>query len=343
MQVKGVELTHRNFIAVTANYFYQRLEKSSPSVGLSTVPLFHVFGFHYLLKSVALGETVVVMGRFDLGKMLRAVEEHKVTLLAVAPPVVAGMVKSDLTRKFDLQSLEAVGSGAAPLGLDLRIEAFKKKFPKVSLYQGYGMTETSGALSRPVGDDEYARLSSVGKLIGTIEAKIVDLDTGVGLPQGKLGELWIRGPTVMKGYVDNHKANSETLVGDGWLRTGDICYIDDEGFLFVIDRVKELIKYKGYQVSPAELEELLLSHPDIMDAAVIPYPDEDAGQVPLAFVVCRPKSNLDEQQIIDFIGKQVSPYKKVRRVAFISSIPKSASGKILRKELLKNSLPRSKI
>ncbi|CAA0823468.1 4-coumarate--CoA ligase-like 9 [Striga hermonthica] len=133
-QVKGVELTHRNFIAVTANYFYQRLEKSSPSVGLPTVPLFHVFGFHYLLKSVALGETVVVMGRFDLGKMLRAVEEHKVTLLAVAPPVVAGMVKSDLTRKFDLQSLEAVGSGAAPLGLDL-IEAFKKKFPKVSLYQ----------------------------------------------------------------------------------------------------------------------------------------------------------------------------------------------------------------
>ncbi|GER47489.1 4-coumarate CoA ligase [Striga asiatica] len=342
-QAKGVELTHRNFIAVTANYFYQRQEKSSPSVVLYTVPLFHVFGFNYLLKSMALGETVVVvMGRFDLGKMLRAVEEHKVTLLVVAPPVVVGMVKSDLTRKFDLQSLEAVGSGAAPLGLDL-IEAFNKKFPKVSLFQGYGMTETNGAVSRPVGDDEYARLGSVGKLIGTIEAKIVDLDTGVGLPPGKLGELWIRGPTVMKGYVDNHKANSETLVGDGWLRTGDICHINDEGFLFVIDRVKELIKYKGYQVSPAELEHLLLSHPDIMDAAVIPYPDEDAGQVPLAFVVRRPKSNLDEQQIIDFIGKQVSPYKKLRRVAFISSIPKSASGKILRKELRENSLTRSKI
>ncbi|KAI3463087.1 hypothetical protein Pfo_019750 [Paulownia fortunei] len=341
-QVKGVALTHRNFIAITANYYYQRQERLSATVGLYTVPYFHVFGFHYCLKSVALAETVVVMERFELGKMLRAVEEHKVTHLAVVPPIVVGMVKSDLTQSFDLGSLEAVGCGAAPLGIDL-IEAFRKKFPRVFLFQGYGMTETSGAAFRAVNPDEYVRWGSVGKVLGTSEAKIVDLDTGIGLPPGKQGELWVRGPTVMKGYVDDPKVNSETLVSDEWLRTGDVCYIDNEGFLFVVDRVKELIKYKGYQVSPAELEQLLLSHPGIVDAAVIPYPDEEAGQVPLAFVVRYPGSNLDERQIVEFIGKQVAPYKKVRRVAFVSSISKSASGKILRKELQKISLPESKL
>ncbi|KAL6587415.1 hypothetical protein OROMI_000393 [Orobanche minor] len=305
-QVKGVQITHRNFIAIIANYYYQRQEWSSPTVGLYAVPYFHVFGFYYCLKSVALGDAVVSMERFDLGKMLTVVEEHKVTLLAVAPPVVLGMAKSDLTRKFDLGSLEAVGCGAAPLGIDL-IEAFTKKFPKVSLFQGYGMTETSGAAFRPVGGDEYNRWGSVGKLIGTNIAKIVEVDTGIALPPGKQGELWIKGPTVMKGYVDDDKANSETLVSGGWLRTGDICYIDEEGFLFVVDRVKELIKSKGYQVSPAELEQLLLSHPDIVDAAVMPYPDEEAGQVPLAFVVRHPRSNLDEGQIIEFVRKQVAP------------------------------------
>ncbi|KAK6128277.1 hypothetical protein DH2020_037975 [Rehmannia glutinosa] len=296
-QVKGVAITHRNFIAITANYYSQRQERSSPTVGLYTVPYFHVFGFHYCLKSVALGDAVVVMEeRFELGKMLRAVEELK----------------------------------------------------------GYGMTETSGVAFRPMGDDEYVRWGSVGKLLGTNEAKIVVPDTGIALPPRKAGELWIKGPTVMKGYVGDPKMNSRILRVDGWLRTGDICYIDDEGFLFVVDRVKELIKYKGYQVSPAELEQLLLSHPDIVDAAVIPftfipkmyyysYPDEEAGQVPLAFVVRCPKSELDEGQVVEFIGKQVAPYKKVRRVAFISSIPKSAAGKILRKELLKISLSQSKL
>ncbi|KAL7135904.1 hypothetical protein ABFS83_11G129500 [Erythranthe nasuta] len=341
-QTKGVALTHRNLIAVVANFYHQRQERPSPAVGLYTIPYFHVFGFHYSLKSVALAETVVVMERFELGKMLRAVEEHKVTHLAVVPPIVVGMVKSDVTRNFDLGSLEAVGSGAAPLGTDL-IEAFTKKFPGISLFQGYGMTETSGAAFRAINREEYCRWGSVGKLAGTNEAKIVDLETGIALPPGKQGELWIRGPTVMKGYVDDTKANSETLVSGEWLRTGDVCYIDEEGFLFVVDRLKELIKYKGYQVAPVELEQLLLSHPDIVDAAVVPYPDEEAGQVPLAFVVRSPQSNLDERQIIEFIGKQVAPYKKVRRVAFISSIPKSASGKILRKELQKILLPESKL
>ncbi|KAK4483206.1 hypothetical protein RD792_010386, partial [Penstemon davidsonii] len=306
-EMKCVALTHRNFIASTANFYYQRAERSSPVVGLYAVPYFHIFGFHYMMKSVALGEAVVVMERFDLGRILRAVEEYKVTHLAVVPPIVVAMVKSDLTEKFDLGSLEDVRSGAAALHLD-SMKAFTKKFHWVFVYQGYGMTETTGAAFRAVSPDEYIKWGSVGKLIGNCEAKIVDPNTAIALPPGKQGELWFKGPTVMKGYVDDPKGNSETLVSDGWLRTGDICYIDEEGFLFVVDRLKELIKYKGYQVAPADLEKLLLSHPDIVDAAVIPYPDEEAGQVPLAYVVRHPQSNLDEGQIIEFVGKQVSSF-----------------------------------
>nr|QTO31276.1 4-coumarate-CoA ligase [Ocimum kilimandscharicum] len=245
--VKGVVLTHRNLIASTANYYFVHKERSSPVVGIYMTPYFHIFGFHYCLKSVALTETVVVMGRFELAKMLKSMEDYRVTNLAVVPPIVVAMVKSNLTQKFDLGSLEAVGCGAAPLGIDL-MEVFAQKFPKIHLYQGYGMTETSGAAFRAINPQEYAKRGSVGKLIGTNEAKIVDLQTGTALPPGKKGELWLRGPTIMKGYADDNKANSEALVSGGWLRTGDVCYIDEKGFLFVVDRMKEMIKYKGYQV-----------------------------------------------------------------------------------------------
>ncbi|XP_073143815.1 4-coumarate--CoA ligase-like 9 [Henckelia pumila] len=340
--VKAAMLTHRNFIAITACFYHQRLERTFPAVVLCTSPYFHVYGLSFSLKSVALTEAVVVMERYELGRMLKAVEEYKVTHLSVVPPIVLAMVKNDASDNFDLGSLEAVGCGAAPLGKDVS-DAFIKKFDGVTLHQGYGMTETSGGIFRTASPEESLRWGSVGKLQPNCEAMIVDPETGTQLPPGKQGELWVRGPMVMKGYVDDPKANSETLVMDGWLRTGDVCYIDDEGFLFVVDRLKELIKYKGYQVPPVELEQLLHSHPDIVDAAVIPYPDEEAGQVPLAFVVRRPQSSLDEGQVMKFIAEQVAPYKKVRRVVFIGSIPRNASGKILRRELTKILLPHSKL
>lgn len=341
-EVKGVKLTQRNFIASIANYHAQRTETDLPAVMLYTVPLFHVFGFHFVLKSVASTETVVVMERFDLKKMLKAVEDFRVTQLVVAPPVVVAMAKGNVTHGYDLSSLKAVGSGGAPLGKDL-MQAFEDKFPKTMLYQGYGLTETSGAAFRAATTEEMLRRGSVGRLLANVEAKIVDPDTGIALPPGEQGELWIKGPTIMQGYIGDPKTTSETLVPGGWLRTGDLCYIDHHGYLFVVDRLKELIKYKGYQVAPAELEELLQSHPDIGDAAVIPYPDEEAGQLPMAFVVRRPQSALNKEQVIDFISKQVAPYKKIRRVAFVSSIPKSPSGKILRKELKRIHFPGSKL
>ncbi|KAK4845614.1 hypothetical protein QYF36_007098 [Acer negundo] len=205
--------------------------------------------------------------------------------------------------------------------------------------KGYGLTESTASVSRTIGPEECKRWGSAGKISGGIEAKIVDPETGKALPPRREGEIWIRGPTIMKGYIGDPGATSETLLKDGWMRTGDLCYIDEAGFLFVVDRLKELIKYKGYQVAPVELEQLLLSHPDIADAAVIPYPDEVAGQVPMAFVVRQLRSNLNQAQIMDFVAKRVAPYKKIRRVAFVNSIPKNPSGKILRKELRKVAVP----
>lgn len=341
-EVKGVKLTQRNFIASIADYHAQKTERMSPAVMLYTVPFFHVFGFHFVLKSVAVTEAVVVMERFDLKKMLKAVEDFKVTQVLAAPPVVVAMVKGSVTHGYDLSSLEAVGSGGAPLGKDL-MQAFAEKFPNIILYQGYGLTETSGGGFRAATTEEMLRRGSVGRLVANSEAKIVDPDTGIALPPGEQGELWIKSPTIMQGYIDDPKTTSETLMPGRWLRTGDLCYIDHQGYLFVVDRLKELIKYKGYQVAPAELEQLLQSHPDIVDAAVIPYPDEEAGQLPMAFVVRRPQSALNKEQVIDFISKEVAPYKKIRRVAFVSSIPRSPSGKILRKELKRIHLPGSKL
>ncbi|GMY05629.1 4-coumarate--coa ligase-like 9 [Fagus crenata] len=333
-RVKGVMLTHRNVMASVAGPYAHWKGRESPAVILYTVPYFHVFGFFYCLKSVALSEAVVLMERFDLKKMLKAVEEFKVTQVALAPPVVVTMAKTNVTDGYDLNSLEGVVCGAAPIAKDV-ISAFMAKFPKVEFVQGYGLTESTGSVYRTVGSEEILHWGATGRLSGGFEAKIVDPDTSDALPPGKQGELWLRGPSIMKGYIGNPEATSATLVADGWLRTGDLCYIDEEGFLFVVDRLKELIKYKGYQVAPAELEHLLQSHQEIVDAAVIPYPDEQAGQVPMAFVVRSPQSCLSEAEIMDFVAKQVAPYKKIRRIVFVNSLPKSAAGKLLRKDLRK--------
>ncbi|ERN13647.1 hypothetical protein AMTR_s00049p00103270 [Amborella trichopoda] len=189
------------------------------------------------------------------------------------------------------------------------------------------------------------RYGSCGRLSGGSEARIVDPNTLQRLPPCHIGELWLRGATIMKGYIGNEEATNSVLDSEGWLKTGDLCYIDDEGHLFVVDRLKELIKYKAYQVAPADLEDVLLSHPEIANAAVVPYPDEEAGQIPMAFVVRKPQSFLSEAQVMDFIAKQVAPYKKIRRVVFTNSIPKTPTGKLLRKDLIQRALamPASKL
>ncbi|KAL8464223.1 hypothetical protein ACS0TY_033943 [Phlomoides rotata] len=342
-KVKGVVLTHRNLIAVIAGMYQTKISNDEKArkegnyvfvhpVSLFTLPLFHVFGFFMLFRAAAMGESLVLMGKFDFVKMLEAVERYKVTSMPVAPPIISAMIKSDLVDKYDLSSLQVLGSGGAPLGKEVA-DRFRAKFPHVEIIEGYGMTETAGAVTRA--DTREAKIyGSVGQLAQNMEAKIIDPESGDPLPPGKRGELWLRGPSIMKGYAGDDAATAETLDSEGWLKTGDLCYFDSDGFLFIVDRLKELIKYKGYQVPPAELEPLLQSMPEVADAAVIPYPDEDAGQIPMAYVVRKPGTTISATQIMDFIAKQVAPYKKIRRVAFINAIPKSPAGKILRRQLV---------
>ncbi|XP_048138411.1 4-coumarate--CoA ligase-like 9 [Rhodamnia argentea] len=333
-RVKGVLMTHGNMIAALAGP--HQAEPDPKPVWLFPLPLFHVYGFVWILKAFGMGATALLMGKFELEAMLRAVDKYGADTLLLSPPVVLALVKSEHVGRYHLSSLRTTLCGGAPLGKEVS-ERFQQKFPNVELKQGYALTESLSG-SGMMGPDETKQYGSVGRLSANMEAKIVDPVTGEALPPGCKGELWLRGPAIMKGYVGDDKATADTLDPDGWLKTGDLCYFDLEGFLYIVDRLKELIKYKAYRVPPAELEHLLTSHPQIAEAAVIPYPDEEAGQVPMAFVVRKPGAYVAESEIMDFIAEQVTPYKKIRRVAFISSIPKNPAGKILRRELIGHAL-----
>jgi 4-coumarate--CoA ligase len=239
------------------------------------------------------------------------------------------LAKQPIVSNYDLSSLRIVMSGAAPLGAELAAEASERI--GASVIQGYGMTELSPVTHVcPVGD---SRPGSIGVLLPNCEARLVDPDTGDDVSSGSPGELWLRGPMVMKGYLNNEEATTATIDDDDWLHTGDIAEVDGDGHFKIVDRVKELIKYKGFQVPPAELEALLLTHPAIADCAVIPVDDEEAGEIPKAFVVTKPDHVLDAAAVMAFVAEHVASYKQVREVEFIDEVPKSASGKILRRLL----------
>ncbi|PVH31578.1 hypothetical protein PAHAL_9G181300 [Panicum hallii] len=326
---KGVVLTHRNFIAAATMVTSDQDQLGEGrNVLLCFLPMFHIFGMSVVtLGQLQRGNTVVVMARFDLDAVLAAVERHRVTYLFCAPPVMIALAKHGSGGRYDLSSLRCIGSGAAPLGNDV-MEVVADKFPDAEIIQGYGMTETCGIISLEYPQKGRAlQFGSTGALVIGVEAKIVDVKTMKHLPPNQLGEICLRGPNIMRGYF-------EFTIKQRWLHTGDLGYFDERGQLYVVDRLKELIKYKGFQIAPAELEGLLLSHAEILDAVVIPYPDLEAGEVPIAYVVRSPKSSLSEFDVQKFIEKQVTYYKRLRKVTFVESVPKSASGKILRRELI---------
>ena len=328
---KGVMLTHYNLVAnVVQTDAVERLTEKEVFVGI--LPFFHIYGMVTLMSGVLrVGATVVTMPRFDLEQFLGLVQKHRVTMGYLVPPIVLALARHPAVDRYDLSSLTDVLSGAAPLPESVARECAART--GISVRQGYGLTETSPVTHFSPRDREI-RLTSVGTATPNTTFRIVDLATGEEAPAGALGEIRIRGPQVMKGYLRNPEATRAMFDDDGWLRTGDVGRADADGYLYVVDRVKELIKYKGMQVAPAELEAVVQSHPAVADAAVIPSPDEEAGEAPKAFVVVKPGAAVTADEIMAYVAGRVAPHKKVRRVAFIDAIPKVPSGKILRRELV---------
>jgi acyl-CoA synthetase (AMP-forming)/AMP-acid ligase II len=276
------------------------------------------------------GATVVTLPRFDFEQVLKTMQDYRVTFAHLVPPIVLAMSKSPLVDGYDLSSLHTIFSGAAPLGEELARACAERL--GCAVVQGYGMTETSPATH--LSSKAHNKPGSVGLCVPNMECRLVSVETGEEVGAGERGEIHVRGPQVMKGYLGLPEATAQTVDAEGWLHTGDVALVDEEGFFFIVDRAKELIKYKAFQVAPAELEAVLLTHPSVADAAVIPSPDEEAGEVPKAFVVVKEGHGMSEAEVLGYVASHVAPYKKVRRVEFVTQIPKSPSGKILRRLLV---------
>ena len=326
---KGVMLTHRNLVANLVQTA-AILPIAEGETVLSFLPFFHIYGMQVLMNGALFqGGQVVTMPRFDLEQFLELCQQHGVKRAFVAPPIVLALAKHPAVDDYDLTALTQVFSGAAPLGAELALEAGKRLGCEV--VQGYGMTELSPVShATPAGG---FKPGTIGVLAPSTECRIVDSDSGEDLGLNEDGEIWVRGPQVMPGYLNNPEATAETIDSDGWLHTGDVGHIDEDGHFTIVDRLKELIKYKGFQVPPAELEALLVTHPAVADAAVIGIPDDEAGELPKAFVALKPGATAGAEDIQSFVAGQVAHYKQIRLLEFVDEIPKSASGKILRRML----------
>jgi acyl-CoA synthetase (AMP-forming)/AMP-acid ligase II len=334
---KGVMLTHRA-LGGMALIPEGMGELAETDVVPGHLPLFHAFGVLTTLTScLASGTTSVILPRFDFELFLRLIQDYGVNHAFAAPPILVQLAKNPIIDNYDLSSLKAITCGAAPLGAELEV-AVRERIGCI-VKQGYGMTELAPSHIAPI-DVPASKQGSIGVCVPSTDAMIVDLKTGMPVEPGKKGEIWLRGPAGMKGYLNDPEATAATLDADGWIHTGDLGWADEDGYFYVVDRLKELIKYKGYGVAPAELEAVMLSHPAVADAAVIRSPDEDAGEVPKAFVVL--KAPATGEELMGYVAERVAPYKKIRRVEFIDEIPKSATGKLLRRVLVERELERQR-
>ena len=328
---KGVMLTHRNLVANLS-----QIQVGSPIEADDTVigclPFFHIYGMTVIMnQGLLVGATIVTMPRFDLEQFLELIEVHGATQLYVVPPIALALAKHPAVDGRDLSTVRTITCGAAPLGAELADRVEERVGS--SVIQGYGLTETSPVthLMRPHWEN---RPGSIGRPVPMNECRIIDPESGEDVDgAGERGELWIRGPQVMMGYLNNPEATAATVDAEGWLHSGDIGTADADGFFRIVDRLKELIKYKGFQVAPAELEALITTHPAVADVAVIGVADEEAGELPKAFVVPAGEE-LDPDELMAWVAEQVSPQKRIRLVEAVEEIPKSPSGKILRRVLV---------
>src|SRR5215831_12153957 len=317
---KGVMLTHRNVIAqclaIEAVNDSDVILPGAPV--LAVLPFFHIYGIMaFLTFGLMRGAKLVTMPRFDLEQYIQLARRHEVPLLHVVPPILLALAK--YPGELALPHLKAALAGAAPLSPELAAEFSRRSGAMV--YQVYGMTEVSGATHLGTLDPARNKPGSIGRLIGNAEARVVSVATGEDVAAGERGEIWVRGPFVMKGYFENAEATALTIDGDGWLHTGDIGYVDGDGDFWVVDRLKELIKYKGLQVAPAELEAVLLQHPAIADCAVYQQPDAEAGEIPKAAVVLKRGASATADELMQFVAARVSPHKRVRALRLVDAIP----------------------
>ena len=327
---KGVMLTHHNLVAnLCQTHSVEQLSDEEVLIGI--LPFYHIYGMVVIMSgAIRAGGTIVTMPRFDLEQFLELLQKYGVTMAYLVPPIVLALAKHPIVDNYDISKLRNILSGAAPLPEPVAEACIERH--GVMLRQGYGLTETS-PVTHANGKDREIKNASVGFALPNTEYRIIDLGTETDAETGQLGEVWIRGPQVMKGYLNDPAATSDMIDDKGWLHSGDIGYADADGYLFVVDRVKELIKYKGMQVAPAELEGVIQAHPAVADVAVIPVPDLEAGEIPKAFVVLKPDAQATGEEIMTHVADRVAPHKKVRLVEFIDAIPKVPSGKILRREL----------
>ena len=325
---KGVCLSHRNLV-MNVDQTATAAEFQKGETAAAFLPFFHIYGMTVMMNMhLACGGILITMPRFDLDLFLRISQNHMSRRMWIVPPVALALAKHPLVEEYDLSLIDQVFSGAAPMGRELS-DAVAARL-NCEMLQGFGMTELSPVshvtpFSRP-------RSGSSGLAVPNTQCRIVNPETGEDIAPGGEGELWIKGPQVMIGYLNNEKATQDTVTNDGWLKTGDVAVIDKDGYMFIVDRLKELIKYKGFQVAPAELEAALVAHPNIQDAAVIGQPNDEAGEVPVAFIKTIEPA-LNEEQIKNYIANTLSHYKQIHHVHFVDEIPKSPSGKILRRLL----------
>ncbi len=331
-RAKGVVLSHRNLVA-NLQQIAAVGDVDADTKILAVLPFFHIYGMTVMMnQGLHRRATVVTMPRFDLQEFLRIISEYRVGRVYIAPPVAVALAKHPIVDQYDLSCIDVIFSGAAPLDAELG-QAVAKRLG-CTVLQGYGMTELSPVSHCMPDDRPDLDLNTCGFAIPNVVSKLVDPETGQEVGPGERGELWVKGPNVMSGYLNNPEATAITLDDEGYLHTGDVATVTEEGVFTIVDRVKELIKYKGYQVPPAELEALLLTHDKIADAAVIGVRDAEGEEVPKAFVVRQETgTDLTAGDVMTFVAERIAPHKKVRVVEFIDQIPKSASGKILRKDL----------
>ncbi|KAJ7108782.1 AMP binding protein [Mycena epipterygia] len=348
---KGVETTHLNvgglLSIVRPNFPLAKRQ----DIMIAVLPFYHVYALTQVLHLPLIdGLPVIIQQRFEPVEFCANIAKYKATYSLIVPPILVVLARHPAAEKYDLSSLRWLCSGAAPLGRDL-VDQVKKRLlasrgpgATCTIVQGYGLTETSPTTHLLPSADADRKMGSIGTLLPNLEARLVDDEDGhVDAEEGRPGELWIRGLTVMKGYLNNPAATTNAITPDGWFKTGDVAIIDKEGYYYIVDRRKELIKYKGFQVPPAELESVLLTHPDIADSAVIGIDDiEEATELPRAYVVhahpekvATPEAKaLFAQSVVKWMETKVAKHKFLRGgVGVIEQVPKSAAGKILRREL----------